>query len=656
MARSLSPLGDNCAQVGISAEDLVSGRKLPDLQYSVINKGVVYELNLFRSKYNYSWDNLYDWLTRICGDIPSQTLPGIKAALFRLSKKRSELSRNKHHEQIEELFKEPFFPQKNSSKLEISAPELVCGQPHITKPSLSVRNVNKKLKRRDEKIRQYKFDIADLSKENRVLQNRLTSVQQVGEQKRVAMYRMNLKKEMANDEKLHLASRLQELEDQFLADINALEAKVHTLCDALDIAKTERNELADRVTELEAQKVVTKQHSQLYLEGVRQCCIELLSLNVGMKNIEPIIRSVLRHMVKVEVDTLPKPSTLVEMMVEMKGLACQQLAEQLTITDKLTLHSDGTSKFGQHYGGFQVSTPDSAYSLGLSEMLTGSAEVTLSTLKIILSDINLVVGEGTGNKILSCIKNTMSDRHIVEKKFNCLLEDYRAEVLPLIVSNWDMLSVDEQSNLSSLNNFFCGMHVVVGMADTASSTLLQWENTHFGTSVPSTGPVLVQKSEPGIIRLIRTACKALSTHGSEQSGVYQPFTAFLKSNGVCRNPLASFRGNRFNIVFYDAGALFYIAPLVQQFFKEVWQTPNQLLKAVLADLSVHEYVAGCKALGIINKAVTGPLWRVLECKEITILDMNQRFKTLLSCLNEWSGNASAVIAGEAVVFDDFPPL
>ena len=168
--------------------------------------------------------------------------------------------------------------------------------------------------------------------------------------------------------------------------------------------------------------------------------------------------------------------------------------------------------------------------------------------------------------------------------------------------------------------------------------------------------MIARKSEPGIIRLIRTACKALSKHGCEQSGVYQPFTSFLKSNGVCKNPLASFRGNRFNIVFYDAGALFYIAPLIQRFFSEVWQTPNQLLKAVSADLSVHEYIAGCKALGIINKIVTGPLWRVLECKEITILDMNERFRTLLSCLNDWLINASSVLAGEAVVFDDFPPM
>lgn len=48
---------------------------------------------------------------------------------------------------------------------------------------------------------------------------------------------------------------------------------------------------------------------------------------------------------------------------------------------------------------------------------------------------------------------------------------------------------------------------------------------------------MVRKSEPGVIRTIRTACKALSKHGSEQSGVYQPFIAFLKSHGICRNPL-----------------------------------------------------------------------------------------------------------------------
>ena len=48
----------------------------------------------------------------------------------------------------------------------------------------------------------------------------------------------------------------------------------------------------------------------------------------------------------------------------------------------------------------------------------------------------------------------MSDRHIVEKKFNGLLEDYRQEILPSVVAGWDVLSEEEQLNLSSLNDLF----------------------------------------------------------------------------------------------------------------------------------------------------------------------------------------------------------
>ena len=49
------------------------------------------------------------------------------------------------------------------------------------------------------------------------------------------------------------------------------------------------------------------------------------------------------------------------MYAEMKGLACHQLAEELSEQDNLILHSDGTSKFGQHYGSFQISVEGSAY-------------------------------------------------------------------------------------------------------------------------------------------------------------------------------------------------------------------------------------------------------------------------------------------------------
>ncbi len=73
----------------------------------------------------------------------------------------------------------------------------------------------------------------------------------------------------------------------------------------------------------------------------------------------------------------------------------------------------------------------------------------------------------------------MSDRHVVEKSFNCLLEEYRIDVLPSIIEGWDTLSEEEQDKISKMNNFFCGMHLMVGMADTAASTLKEWENAHF---------------------------------------------------------------------------------------------------------------------------------------------------------------------------------
>ena len=195
-------------------------------------------------------------------------------------------------------------------------------------------------------------------------------------------------------------------------------------------------------------------------------------------------------------------------------------------------------------------------------------------------------------------QSCMSDRHIVQKNFNILLENYRSQILPSIVSDWDKLSEEARAQLSTLNNFFCGMHLIVGITGTASSCLIEWERSE-GVNTPQTGPILPRKSESGIVRLVRTACKALSKHGSEQSGVYQQFTTYLRSNGIRRNPLATFRGNRFNILFYDAGAVFYIAPLAKEFFK-IWQTPNQLLKAVLADMEVSQYLAGCKALGLVN--------------------------------------------------------
>jgi len=44
------------------------------------------------------------------------------------------------------------------------------------------------------------------------------------------------------------------------------------------------------------------------------------------------------------------------------------------------------------------------------------------------------------------------------------------------------MNADELWSICTLN-FFCGLHLLVGMADAASTTLLQWEQAHFEESV-----------------------------------------------------------------------------------------------------------------------------------------------------------------------------
>ena len=55
--------------------------------------------------------------------------------------------------------------------------------------------------------------------------------------------------------------------------------------------------------------------------------------------------------------------------------------------------------------------------------------------------------------------------------------------------------------------------------------------------------------------------------------------------------------------------------------KSIYGAENPLLKAVAADLAKPVYLAGCKALELINKLLIGPLWHVLE-RKMSILDMN----------------------------------
>ena len=67
MAASDYILGEYCKDIGISIANLRDISLLPALSSDVVTKGVVFELNKYRSTSSHSWNDLYTWVTKLCG-------------------------------------------------------------------------------------------------------------------------------------------------------------------------------------------------------------------------------------------------------------------------------------------------------------------------------------------------------------------------------------------------------------------------------------------------------------------------------------------------------------------------------------------------------------------------------------------------------------
>ena len=101
---------------------------------------------------------------------------------------------------------------------------------------------------------------------------------------------------------------------------------------------------------------------------------------------------------------------------------------------------------------------------GLREMASGDTQTQLDALQSILKEVeDSLVGSVSDveKKIVQSIKNVMSDRHIVQKIFNKIFQEYRATVLPDVIKDWANLNEEVKTKIKQVNEFFCGMHCVV---------------------------------------------------------------------------------------------------------------------------------------------------------------------------------------------------
>ena len=152
---------------------------------------------------------------------------------------------------------------------------------------------------------------------------------------------------------------------------------------------------AEEIMSSSLDKEISTFHKGKYTDDIRACCYELLSLNGGVRNVVPVIKSVIGNLAHKSLDRMPSRAVLCQMMVECLTLAHAQLGQELSREEEEyhTLQTDGTTKYGEHYNTYDVSTVGGSYTLGFRHVFSDSAQDTLSTFKEILDDLDTVQTE-----------------------------------------------------------------------------------------------------------------------------------------------------------------------------------------------------------------------------------------------------------------------
>ena len=408
---------------------------------------------------------------------------------------------------------------------------------------------------------------------------------------------------------------------------------------------------------------VFDENSKTYSSSFKQCVYEILQNQVSASKVSSVISAVLK-MAGLHANKLPCRSTVLNMNLQRLYLAQVQLGEVFAGEENTVLLTDETSKFGSKYMVYEASdSQGNLWVLGLRDIETKSASDTLKVFKQILQDLDdkSVSGDNeTSRSIIFHIVATLSDRAATEVKFNSLLYDFRKEILPLTYYNYHTFTDEEKKPLESLCNFFCGLHALVNFAETAKKCVKEVESGLFNGDIPCMDKSY-KDADLGTCRLIRTASKAFGegSGGDEKSGCQGPFKVFVKEflnqHKMRTVPLRSFRGARFNVLFDNAATVFFLHEKMKEFLKS-YGNENRLLKSVSFDVNTTEFIAGVKALGLISKLVTCPLWNILESTHVSIMDMNEKYLQLVTFFDDASRNVSSFMRGELLPFGDDTPV
>ena len=263
--------------------------------------------------------------------------------------------------------------------------------------------------------------------------------------------------------------------------------KVQRLNDEVLYLQNENEKMKEKIEEILNGKCARTFHGCRYNDVVREVCYSLLARGVSTRDVGPIIQKILKKFAQMDIKQLPRKSVVSNMLAECEQVGKIHIAKTMLQGDNNTLHLDGTHKRFNEYSAFQLTTGDGSQGLsfGFEAMAAGSTDDYMGATKDLISELaKLLVPKDASEReiemkqgqLLKTVKNVQSHRHVVNKNYFEQLKIYRASFLPKIIPHFNELSAEEVSKVVSMNQLFCGMHAIIGMANVCKDALKEFEN------------------------------------------------------------------------------------------------------------------------------------------------------------------------------------
>uniref|UniRef100_A0A914Z5Q2 Uncharacterized protein n=1 Tax=Panagrolaimus superbus TaxID=310955 RepID=A0A914Z5Q2_9BILA len=386
-------------------------------------------------------------------------------------------------------------------------------------------------------------------------------------------------------------------------------------------------DLQAKIRELESQQLLNKNPPKLR------------DYNVSSENCSNVIQACFT-LAGATANSLPSPSTVLRSVFLTKVLINEQLKEILTSASASTIGSDETTKHAQKLQAYIYRTFNGTeiqdYCLGILQVLNKSAAVSFDTLKKLVEDLGAdFTGENKlWNDFLLSIKNTISDQASTQLKFNHLLQEAKRRIMEL-QSGWDSFTDSEKADLCQIRSFFCQLHILSNCCQVVRSALLLQEHDIRND---------LNIVDPTVIQLIKECASYFGERASALHMIYPKWKAYCIEHKIQHYRIPDLKGHRFNIIFTIANSIFYLKDHLINFINFMSTTNDKLdhVKAFLEDPLVLNQL---HILAMLDVAVVGPLWRLIENTE-AFNDIGKHAASLLVYLKRVKNEPLALFSGE----------